>query len=813
MANGQLPGRVAPTSIGQGKSYSQMMNEQIGLIQQQRAANLDKRLAQEEKNRQFRTEQLQNIYDFDVSGLASGDVQVLADVQRQLAASLDPNSENSYSSSQQLVADISLINNAYNEMKRWADSGGQGRQIYQNGLLQPERGDGTVVVADEDMLNSRNEVWEKGAFAEGSVRLVGPPGNRQLVGMALDVDGNEIGEVNFFENSMRNQPDQFWRQEVVPAAPYAATLTERALTDERLDGRNTREIAEIDFAVMNEAKKNRFREEFYERIKGPDGKAFEEIKPEEYSRLGIDDDALINEMVSDYEKGLEARPGTAGADAFDFNKSVINMPQLSKPVKLRSEDEEFAGTIEGAQFQQGLDLDTLQKAPNGAPLIPVEVAYVQSNGTIVKKVLDPATNPVEYDAFMEAIGRRGKEQLLQYSGYYQTPEGPQVDVGEDPQDLNPAVDRAIMEDLGLADADASPGAKLESDRQMLLDDIADAEEELKLQMSLAGGNAGNLTGRMEAMERLVELQEQLGPINDALEELGIERIEYEPIDVSAADAGGAGAGGANLDTEPPGPQQNPPAADPEPTGPQPETERDLSVLPPLDPLAVEAAKSVSASEGYNEKIQINVPDTLNSGVTIAGLDIGSTAGGADGKMEIFEAFLSPEDYEALKPMVGLTGEAAQEALSAAQAKGLLLQDGLGLSGDDFAQMAAYHITMHQLPEIYKKIPKEEFEKMDPEVRDIFINIEFMTPGTETPKLVLKAIRSGKKKDWEAVANAYYNPKTESTYYGSKEVTAQKIANSKMENPPEGAKSIAEGNVRRVKEAGNNLRAWIEKTYS
>ena len=547
MANGQLPGRVAPTSIGQGKSYSQMMNEQIGLIQKQRAANLDKRLAQEEKNRQFRTEQLQNIYDFDVSGLASGDVQVLADVQRQLAASLDPNSENSYSDSQQLVADIALINNAYNEMKRWADSGGQGRQIYQNGLLQPERGDGTVVVADEDMLNSRNEVWEKGAFAEGSVRLVGPPGNRQLVGMALDVDGNEIGEVNFFENSMRNQPDQFWRQEVVPAAPYAATLTERALTDERLDGRNTREIAEIDFAVMNEAKKNRFREELYERIKGPDGKAFEEIKPEEYSKFGIDDDALINEMVTDYNKGLEARPGTAGADAFDFNKSVINMPQLSKPVKLRSEDEEFAGTIEGAQFQQGLDLDTLQKAPNGAPLIPVEVAYVQSNGTTVKKILDPATNPVEYDAFMEAIGRRGKEQLLQYSGYYQTPQGPQVDVGEDPQNLNPAVDRAIREDLGLADADASPGAKLESDRQMLLDDIADAEEELKLQMSLAGGNAGNLTGRMEAMERLVELQEQLGPINDALEELGIERIEYEPIDVSAADAGGAGAGGADPD--------------------------------------------------------------------------------------------------------------------------------------------------------------------------------------------------------------------------------------------------------------------------
>ena len=67
---------VAPTQ--QGKSYSDMVNEQIGLIQRQRAANLNQRLAQEEKNREFRTEQLQNIYDFDVSGLASGDVQSCA---------------------------------------------------------------------------------------------------------------------------------------------------------------------------------------------------------------------------------------------------------------------------------------------------------------------------------------------------------------------------------------------------------------------------------------------------------------------------------------------------------------------------------------------------------------------------------------------------------------------------------------------------------------------------------------------------------------------------------------------------------------
>jgi len=802
MANGQLPGSVAPTSIGQGKSYSEMMNEQIALIQQQRSANLDKRLAQEEKNRQFRTEQLQNIYDFDVSGLASGDVRVLADMQRQLAVSLDPNSESSYSDSQQLVADIALINNAYNEMKRWADSGGQGRQLYQNGLLQPERGDGTVVVADEDMLNSRNEVWEKGAFAEGSVKLVGPPGNRQLVGMALDVDGNEVGEVNFFENSMRNQPDQFWRQEVMPAAPYAATLTERALTDERLDGKNTREIAEIDFAVMNQQAKDRFRKEQYEKVKPADGKAFEELTEEDYKRLKIDDESLINEMVADYDKGLEARPGTAGADAFDFNRSIANMPQLSKPVKLRSEDEELAGTIEGAQFQQGLDLDTLQKAPNGAPLIPVEVAYVQSNGTIVKKVLDPATNPVEYDAFMEAIGRRGKEQLLQYSGYYQTPGGPQVDVGEDPQASSPrdiGVDETAevrenledIEDLTITgSADGSPGAKLESDRQMLLDDIKDAEDELKLQMSLSGGNAGNLTGRMEAMERLVELQEQLAPINDALEELGIERIEYEPVGVPAADAGGAGAGGADPDAS---------TAQADPVA----TERDLSGLPTISPIARSASDSIAMSEGYSPDLQINVPDTINSGVTIAGLDIGGLNPEGDSvKMDILERYLSPEDFSALNQLVGLKGSEAQKKLEELQGQGLLQQDGLGLTEQDIIDIPALYVSAVELPRIYKIIPEEEFASLPPDVRNVVLDVQFNVHGPNTLKKIREAIASGDKASWMEVANAYYNPETEATYFGSKEQTQQKIDNG----------NIGRGNVKRVKAARENLLAWIEKTY-
>ena len=217
MANGQLPGKVAPTSIGQGKSYSQMVNEQIGLIQQQRAANLQNRLAQEESNREFRTQQLQNIYDFDVSGLASGDVSLLANLQKQLANSLDPDSPSSYSDSRELVADVAFINNVYNEMKRWGETGISGRSSYQKGILNPDLGDGTVFVGDENTLTSRNDVWEQGAFA--NAQILGQPGQRQIIGDMLDQDGNIMKQgIDFFENTWRNQPDQFWRPEIAEAA-------------------------------------------------------------------------------------------------------------------------------------------------------------------------------------------------------------------------------------------------------------------------------------------------------------------------------------------------------------------------------------------------------------------------------------------------------------------------------------------------------------------------------------------------------------------------------------------------------------------
>ena len=208
-------GNVAP--LVQAPSYSDMVEKQVGLINRERAANLQGRLAQEESNREFRTEQLQNIYDFDVSGLAPGDAANMAELQKTLVDRLDPSSENAYSDSQQLIADLALVNNLYSAGKRWGQTGMAGRQGYAQSIVNPDRGDGTTYVSNEDMLQARNSTWEKGASS--GFRIEGGPGETRLISTYLDQDGEVMGEGDYFQNPWYSQPDQFWRAEIGEAPP------------------------------------------------------------------------------------------------------------------------------------------------------------------------------------------------------------------------------------------------------------------------------------------------------------------------------------------------------------------------------------------------------------------------------------------------------------------------------------------------------------------------------------------------------------------------------------------------------------------
>ena len=221
MSNGPTTRTVAAIPTG-GKSYSEMLSDQLDLINRQRQFNLRSRLRQEESNRKFRTQQLENIYDFDVSGLAIGHADILGALQSKLSDSLNPDSEDAYTDAQQLTSDIAYINNVYNVMNRWAKFGKEGREGYTN-LLTGETGLGDEFIFDgtEESLRQLNDNWDRGAFQWDGV-IGGSAGNRSILGFSVGRDGT-VGDdkVNFFDNIAFGRPEQWYRPEIREAALFS----------------------------------------------------------------------------------------------------------------------------------------------------------------------------------------------------------------------------------------------------------------------------------------------------------------------------------------------------------------------------------------------------------------------------------------------------------------------------------------------------------------------------------------------------------------------------------------------------------------
>lgn len=216
MANGRLPGSVAP--IQQSRSYSDILGEQVAMVQQQRAANLEKRLAQDEKNREFRQQQQQNIYDFDVSGLPQAYIEEIGKLQNQMAAWLDPNAEVHYESSQQLTRDIAKLNNIYMSGKRLAAGGQAAMKNYEDRMTGKVKVPGVTSAATEDTYKNRKDAYDRGGF--GSMEIVGGPGEVNIMGVPLSEGDNGMWDVSEGAQqvdilSAQIDPDSLFRQEEI----------------------------------------------------------------------------------------------------------------------------------------------------------------------------------------------------------------------------------------------------------------------------------------------------------------------------------------------------------------------------------------------------------------------------------------------------------------------------------------------------------------------------------------------------------------------------------------------------------------------
>ena len=409
MANG-LPSQVPSVpQTGGGKTYSEMVNEQLGLIQQQRAYNLERRLAQEEKNREFRTEQLQNIYDFDVTGLASGDVQVLSELQKRMADSLDPNSEQSYSDSRQLIADIAQLSNIYGYMKQWGQTRVAGSQGYSQLVTgQTEVGNGMMFTGDETTLAKRNEVWDQGAFS--NVNITGGPGGWQITGDVLDPSGNTIEtQVDFMQNSMRNRAEEFWRPEVTAATPYLDTVAAEYVGKTGIDPSKVAETAGVlfdaDVRIYNRIVQDLYRQKVQEGVQMPPLSELLEGGQEGLAAYGLDEATVKSLYVAQAEIGVGLQARKVEQTPSVFTPSIVETSSGIGGYRINPDR-----PLELSSGQNlGIKVSGLAVSPSGDFI----VTYMGPDKTPTELVI-PRNSP-DYTNIFRHIGTDGLEALVTLS--------------------------------------------------------------------------------------------------------------------------------------------------------------------------------------------------------------------------------------------------------------------------------------------------------------------------------------------------------------------------------------------------------------
>lgn len=533
MADRYLPGRVAPTRIGQGKTYSDMLNEQLAFIQKQRQENLDKKVAQQEKNREFRQQQLQNIYDFDISGMSPAHIKAISDMQKLMASSLDPNSEDRYTSSSQLVADLAQLNNVFGVAEAAKSAYISGLPPYAELVASGgvTTGSGGQMVGTLEDLDAKRALWDTGGFS-GDIVVGGKAGERTITGISMvpGTDGKKGyvpgQQVDFFENTILIDGN-LWRPELLPPPDRLAQMAENArnIPSSELNSNNIDGYVDIKYDNSNKAVINDIRRAIYDELLAADNQigAYDDIKD---THPKLSEDAVKAAMKKALQVGIDTRDAAVVAPpVFDLSQPApggFYRVSEDQQFTINSSDEALAGKVFAIRFDDSQINIPIEDIPtlDGKPAYNIRVQFDRGNGKISEPItLSPTENTDEFRSLIRGLGQEGLTQLA-------------ISQGFDPM----AAQSGDADPAGGVDAD-EPEERSEEDQRVDLE-IKAAELQVRIQNAeeaeAALQQAGTLEGAQtagvsnEAINdafNINALRQELSGINT---ELGRETNESDP---------------------------------------------------------------------------------------------------------------------------------------------------------------------------------------------------------------------------------------------------------------------------------------------
>ena len=217
----------------QGKSISDMLNEQLAVVQQQRAANAEARREQQVANRKFRYEQLEDVYDFKLEGWNADAITDFNRMQDEVKNNLTAgqyNFEQLIEAKRDLTTawnlyneDAKISNDGYDTYQGFIDNPGsyksdtnefagtspdlESKDEYANSgrfIDVDERGNGTYITfngmsVENQVRNENPDVqYQKTVLTDGSEVLINPLSNEQIVVKGKLVNHPHLADRNMF---------------------------------------------------------------------------------------------------------------------------------------------------------------------------------------------------------------------------------------------------------------------------------------------------------------------------------------------------------------------------------------------------------------------------------------------------------------------------------------------------------------------------------------------------------------------------------------------------------------------------------------
>ena len=185
MSNGYM--YVAPRQ--EGKSFSDMVDEQKAIIQAQQRENIANQVASQRQRAAFQYQQLQKIYGFDVNGWSQDLIDAFKTRQDDISNKLKTGE---YDDVTTLIQDVGELTSLHGMGSSDAAMNKQGEDDYlgwETGSKEWTQ-EGTEFVGDATDRQNRNSHTRGGGRLQGS-RVVGG----RVVGMYVDVNGRTMEDV------------------------------------------------------------------------------------------------------------------------------------------------------------------------------------------------------------------------------------------------------------------------------------------------------------------------------------------------------------------------------------------------------------------------------------------------------------------------------------------------------------------------------------------------------------------------------------------------------------------------------------------